>query len=197
MTNIIMVITTALISGLFATLITIFWQNRTREYTRKLRVFETLMSNRYLISSEESVKALNSIDIVFYKNKHVREAYKEFLNETDKKPEFDANIGDKYLRVLEEISKSLKLGDIHWDEIKHTYYPSGLSEKLQEENILRKMQIQNTAVLLQSKATQQNTPMDEQFQQQIVAQILPDLIKNPESIKNLMDLADKFGVKSK
>lgn len=197
MTNIIMVITTALISGLFATLITIFWQNRTREYTRKLRVFETLMSTRYLISSEESVKALNSIDIVFYKNKHVREAYKEFLNETDKKPEFDANIGDKYLRVLEEISKSLKLGDIHWDEIKHTYYPSGLSEKLQEENILRKMQIQNTAVLLQSKATQQNTPMNEQFQQQIVAQILSDLIKNPESIKNFIDLADKFGVKSK
>lgn len=197
MASIILVIVTALISGLLATLVTILWQQRTRIYISKMKVFETLMSNRYLISSEESVKALNSIDVVFYKDNLVRTAYKEFLNEADKKPELNANIGDKYLKVLEEISKSLRLGSIHWDDIKHTYYPNGLSDKLQEEEALRKMQLQNAATAIQNNAAQQNSPSNDQFSQQLIAQILPDLIKNPDSIKNLIELGEKFGVNKK
>lgn len=84
MDNIALVIITALISGLLATIITIWWQRRTRIFSSKLRIFETLMAYRYMISSEESVKALNSIDIIFYKDKAVRDAYKDFLIEAEK-----------------------------------------------------------------------------------------------------------------
>lgn len=128
MENIALVIITALISGLLATLVTIWWQRRAGIFASKMRIFETLMSYRYMISSEESVKALNSIDIIFYKDKMVRQAYKDFLNEANKRPELNPNIEDKHLKLLEVMSKSLNLDEIHWDDIKHTYYPNGLSE---------------------------------------------------------------------
>ena len=101
MGNVALVIITALISGLLATIITIWWQKRAQIFARKMRVFETLMAYRYMISSEESVKTLNSIDVIFYKDKAVRDAYKDFLNEASKKPELNPNIEDKHLKLLE------------------------------------------------------------------------------------------------
>ena len=195
MDNVVLVIITALISGLLATILTIWWQSRTRIFSGKLRVFETLMAYRYMISSEESVKALNSIDIIFYKDRAVRKAYKDFLNEADKKPELNPNIADKHLKLLEEMSKVLKLGEIHWDDIKRTYYPKGLSEKLQEETLLRKMQIQSAAAAIQHDEIQENTPSSDQFNQQLLVQILPELIRNPESLKSLMEIGEKYGGK--
>lgn len=195
MENIALVIITALISGLLATILTIWWQKRAQIFASKMRIFETLMAYRYMISSEESVKALNSIDIIFYKDKAVRDAYKDFLNEANKRPELNPNIEDKHLKLLEMISKVLKLEEIHWDDIKHTYYPNGLSEKLQEEIVLRKMQIQNAAAAIERSEEGVNTPSGDQFKQQLLAQILPELIKNPENLKALMEIGEKYGGK--
>ncbi len=189
MKDIILVIVTALISGLLATLITILFQKRTAKYNSKLKIFETLMSQRYLISTEESVKALNSIDVVFYKDSDVRKAYKEFLDETEKKPEFNPNVGDKYLRLLEEMSKVLKLDNIHWDEIKRYYYPAGLSEKLNEETALRKAQLMNALESANRPDQQENSSPNEQFSQEIIT----EMIKNPDSIEGIMKLAKMFG----
>lgn len=93
------------------------------------------------------------------------------------------------------MSKVLKLGEIHWDDIKRTYYPKGLSEKVQEETILRKMQIQNAAAAIQHEGIQENTPSSDQFSQQLFAQILPELLKNPESLKSLLEIGAKYGGK--
>lgn len=84
MNNVVLVVITALISGLLATIVTIWWQRRSEIRNKKMKVFETLMTYRYMISSQESVNALNSIDVVFYKDKNVRKAFSDFLNETDK-----------------------------------------------------------------------------------------------------------------
>lgn len=195
MGNIILVITTALISGLLATLVTLWWQKRTATYNSKMKIFETLMSYRYMIVAEESVHALNSIDVIFYKDSTVRKAYADFLNEADKKPELDPNIADKHLKLLEEMAKSLKLKNIHWDDIKHSYYPNGLREKTQEETLLRKVQIQSAISANEAQKQQQNTPMQDQFNQQLMVQLLPELLKNPEGLKNLMEISDKFGSK--
>ena len=43
MDNTFLVIMTALISGLCATLVTLVWQHRTRIYTNKMNIFRTLM----------------------------------------------------------------------------------------------------------------------------------------------------------
>lgn len=193
MADIVLVITTALISGLLATVITICWQRHAQIKQSKMNVFETLMAYRYMVASEESVKALNSIDVIFYKDNDVRAAYKDFLNEADKKPELNPNIADKHLKLLEEMSKVLKLGEIHWDDIKRAYYPTGLSEKMQEEALLRKMQIQSAAAAIQHSAAQSNTLSSNQFAQQRFAQIFPELMGNPAFQKELLDVVEKYG----
>ena len=188
MDNVILVIVTALISGLLATLITLWWQQRAALRARKMKVFETLMAYRYMITAQESVNALNSIDVVFYKDKEVRRAFSDFLNEAGKKPEFGPNTLDKHLKLLEEMSKALGMKDIHWDNIKQAYYPAGLAEKIEEETALRKIQIQNEIETAQRNQSQKNTPTNKQFNEQYAMQILPELIKNPESLKLLMEL---------
>lgn len=196
MDNTVLVIITALISGLLATVVTIWWQKRAEIHRAKLQIFQTLMSYRYAVASEESVKALNSIDVVFYADKSVRKAYADFLNEANKRPEFNPNTADKHLKLLEEMSKALGLKDIHWDEIKQVYYPHGLSEKEQEEAVLRKMQIQSTEAVLKATQSQQNTPSQNQFSQELVAQLLPELIKNPDGFRSLMEIGERYGKKS-
>lgn len=193
MNNVILVIVTALISGLFATLITIWWQGKAAVKKSKMKIFETLMAYRYRIVAEPSVHALNSIDVIFYNDENVRRAYADFLNEAAKRPEMNPNTADKYLKLLEEMAKALNLKNIHWDDIKQAYCPNGLSEKLREEELLRKMQIQTAVNSIQKQNEQQNTPSQEQTNQQMVMQLLPELLKNPEGLKTLMEIGEKFG----
>ena len=192
MGDVILVVVTALISGLLATVVTIWWQKKSSTYQEKLNIFKTLMAHRMPICSEESVIALNSIDVVFYKDKDVRKAYADFLDEATKRPEFNPNIADKHLKLLEEISKSLGLKDIHWDDIKQVYYPKGYADKIDEEAMFRKAQLQNAVETANRNANSENTPVENQ---QLVAQLLPELIKHPESITALMELGEKFGDK--
>lgn len=195
MDNVFFVIVTALISGLFATLVTIWWQGRAAVRKSKMKIFETLMAYRYMIVAEPSVHALNSIDVVFYKDENVRRAYSDFLNEAAKRPEMNPNTADKHLKLLEEMAKALNLKNIHWDDIKQAYCPNGLFERLREEELLRKMQIQTAANAMEVQKEQQNTPAQEQVNQQILLQILPELIKNPDGLKTLMEFCEKFGDK--
>ena len=195
MDNIILVIVTALISGLLATLVTIWWQSKTQIRKSKMKIFETLMAYRYMIVAEPSVHALNSIDVVFYKDENVRRAYTDFLNEAAKRPEMNPNTPDKHLKLLEEIAKALKLKNIHWDDIKQSYCPNGLFEKIQEEQLLRKVQIETGVQALERQKNQQNTPPKGQVDQQMVMQLLPELLKNPEGLKTIMEIGEKFGKK--
>ncbi len=195
MDNIILVIVTALISGLLATLVTIWWQSKTQIRKSKMKIFETLMAYRYMIVAEPSVHALNSIDVVFYKDENVRRAYTDFLNEAAKRPEMNPNTLDKHLKLLEEIAKALKLNNIHWDDIKQSYCPNGLFEKIQEEQLLRKVQIETGVQALERQKNQQNTPPKGQVDQQMVMQLLPELLKNPEGLKTIMEIGEKFGKK--
>lgn len=184
-----------MISGLFATLVTIWWQGRAAVRKSKMKIFETLMAYRYMIVAEPSVHALNSIDVVFYKDENVRRAYSDFLNEAAKRPEMNPNTADKHLKLLEEMAKALNLKNIHWDDIKQAYCPNGLFERLREEELLRKMQIQTAANAMEVQKEQQNTPAQEQVNQQILLQIFPELIKNPDGLKTLMEFGEKFGDK--
>ena len=79
----IILVFTALCSGLIATGVTIYWQKKDRANEEKRRIFTTLMSKRYYIAAEESVEALNMVDIVFYRSEKVRTALKEFIEATN------------------------------------------------------------------------------------------------------------------
>jgi len=101
------------------------------------------MSKRYEISAQESVDALNVIDVVFYSSKEVREAWNEF-NEATTLPDSPTKlqeIGDKHLKLLEVMADDIGYKKIRWDDIKHYYFPVALSNKMNEEAVLRKVQI--------------------------------------------------------
>ena len=140
--NVVLVIITALVSGLLATVITIVWQRAFERKRKKLDILETLMAYRYLISAQESVNALNSVEVVFHSDPDVRKAYADFLSATSKNPVNGNEVDEKHLRLLEEISKTVGLKSIRWDDIKHYYYPTGLARQIDEEATLRYQQIE-------------------------------------------------------
>lgn len=160
-----LVIITALCSGLIATLVTILWQRKAQQQTEKKKIFTILMSKRYDIAAEESVEALNMIDVVFYGSKKVREAWKAF-NDATKLPESptkNQTITDKHLRLLEVIAEDIRYNNICWEDIKRYYYPIGLSDKRQQEAILRKVQIDaGIAQLKETQGHENNAQIDSQ-----------------------------------
>lgn len=144
MNSIAIVVISSLVSGLVATLITLWVQHRSMLRSEKRKILHTLMEYRYAIAAQESVKALNSIDVVFYKDVEVRRAYKNFLDETDRAAgqTININIEDKHIKLLEEIAKSIGFRSLNWDTIKHYYYPKGLADKINSEDLLKQVQIE-------------------------------------------------------
>ena len=190
MKDVILIIATSLISGLLATLVTILWQKRTELRKNQLSIFETLMAHRYEISNEKNVFALNKIDIVFFKNKAVLEAYKNFkqeANDASWNKDKPNQIFDKYLRILEEMAKSLGYKNINWEVIKNYYFPEGLSSKIQEETLIRKAQLNN---IIKPADTKNNTQTA--TSEQIGMQVALKILESPDGVEKLVELADKF-----
>ena len=140
------------------------------------------MSKRYDIAAEESVNALNMIDVVFYQSEKVRSAWKSFLETTNQpdSPTRSQAINDKHLKLLEVIA----------DDIKQYYYPIGLSNLRQDEAVLRRVQIDaGLAQINESKkhgeVSQANT------NDQIAPQVLIEAMRNPDGLLKLMEAAEK------
>ena len=150
------------------------------------------MSKRYEISAEESVEALNMIDVVFYKSDKVRKAWRDF-NETTKAPESDTknqNISDKHLKLLEVIAEDIGYDNIKWNDIKEYYYPVGLSDRKRDETVLRRVQID--ASLAQIKSQQEHEESSQVDKQTDFAnQMLLKAFENPDSLFKLLEVAEK------
>lgn len=178
-------------SGVVATVITILYQKFSGEQTAKRKVFETAVSYRFFISEEENVKLLNSIDVIFHKNQKVRQAWKSYMDEADKPSSNPQQLNDRYIKLLEEMALACGYKDIRWDDLKRYYYPSGLLNRKNDDEILKKLQIKTAEKTASDAVGQQNTPQNEQFANQMMLQLLPKLIENPDSFSKLIELADK------
>ena len=66
MDNIITILISTILSGAFATVVILWWQNRNQVKQEKIRIFTILMARRYEFTAEECVEALNMMDVVFY-----------------------------------------------------------------------------------------------------------------------------------
>lgn len=188
----IIVILTALSSGLIATLITIYWQRRNQSKNEKVSIFTILMSKRYDIASEESVNALNMIDVVFYKSEKVRSAWKQFLDATNlpDSPTRSQTINDRHLKLLEVIAEDIGYREVRWDDIKQYYYPVGLSSLRQDEAVLRRVQIDaGLAQINESKKNEESSQTD--TNNQMATQVLIEAMKNPDGLLKLMEVAEK------
>lgn len=178
-------------SGVVATVITILYQKFSGEQTAKRKVFETAVSYRFFISEEENVKSLNSIDVVFHKNQKVRQAWKSYMDEADKPSSNPQQLNDRYIKLLEEMALACGYKDIRWDDLKRYYYPSGLLNRKNDDEVLKKPQIKAAEKTASDTVDQQNTPPNEQFANQMMLQLLPKLIENPDNFSKLIELADK------
>ena len=178
-------------SGVVATVITILYQKFSGEQTAKRKVFETAVSYRFFISEEENVKSLNSIDVVFHKNQKVRQAWKSYMDEADKPSSNPQQLNDRYIKLLEEMALACGYKDIRWNDLKRYYYPSGLLNRKNDDEVLKKLQIKAAEKTASDTVDQQNTPPNEQFANQMMLQLLPKLIENPDNFSKLIELADK------
>jgi len=61
-----------LFSPLIAVLVSVFLQSKQAKYGEKKVIFSTLIATRHSPINDQTVRALNMIDVVFYKNKNVR-----------------------------------------------------------------------------------------------------------------------------
>ena len=190
MINTILLISTSLISGLLATIITLIVQNKIQKKQAKHKIFENLMSYRYALHLQESVNELNKIDVIFYDNENVINAWKDFKEEALRSGK-DASspnlLQDKQLKILEEIAKVLGYRNIDWTKIKDFYYPKGLADKIQTEVIVNLKELENT---ISSNQNQKSTQLS--MEQQMGIEILKELIQHPESADTILSLADRF-----
>ena len=181
----------AVLSGIFATIVTLWWQNKNQSHQEKVRIFSTLMSKRYDITAEECVQALNMIDVVFYKDEKVRAAWRDFKNATDM-PDTEAKpqlITDKRLKMLEVMAESIGYKNIRWDDIKEYYYPKGLSDSKRDETILRRVQID--AALAQIKNEQEHAVAQVDPKEDFNNQMLLKAMENPDGLLKLLEVAEK------
>lgn len=192
MKDTILVVITALCSGLVATLVTIWWQKRNQQKADKKRIFTILMSKRYDISAEESVEALNMIDVVFYNSEKVRSVWKEF-NDATKAPETGTKqqtISDKHLRLLEVIAEDIGYKEIKWEDIKQYYYPVGLSDRKRDETILRRIQIDTGLAQIKRESEHEGTEQVNK-NEEVSNDMLMKMIENPDGILKLFEVAEK------
>ncbi len=178
-------------SGVVATVITILYQKFSGEKAVKRKVFEIAVSYRFCISEEENVKSLNSIDVVFHKNQKVRQAWKSYMDEADKPSSNPQQLNDRYIKLLEEMALACGYKDIRWDDLKRYYYPNGLLTRKNDDEVLKKLQIKTAEKTVSDAVGQQNAPQNEQFANQMMLQLLPKLIENPDSFSKLIEFADK------
>lgn len=140
-------IAVVLIAPLLAVQVQKFVERVQAANNQKKGIFFTLMAHRATPISAEYVQALNMIDVVFYKDKHVREAWGVLLDHfSHRNTSIDEAIAkvwndraDEYrLKLLQEISKvcgyefnavSLKNGN---------YYPEGHGKLEEEVTTLRR-----------------------------------------------------------
>lgn len=143
MENLVSIIVSAVLSGVIAMIISLWWQDKSEKTKAKRDVFTTLMAYRFKMAHAESVKALNCVQAVFYNDKNVLNAWTHFKAQADKKPFIEQDLTDAHIALLEEISKALKYKNIVWKDIKNFYYPEYLANEINDTDILRKIQLEN------------------------------------------------------
>lgn len=116
-------------------------QKRADRRRDKMDIFKTLMVNRHSGWSVDSVRALNSIDIVFSDDKEVRSRWKEYYDKLCIQQPNDADgvrIRVARDRLLEAMACSLGYKDkVTWETIQNPYVPKGMMmAAAQEETIV-------------------------------------------------------------
>jgi|SRR5580692_6587388 hypothetical protein len=117
----------------------------------KLQVFSTLMQERAQIHSDNGVRALNLIDMVFNDTREVRDAWSELFQAFHMTPTVQHVIEERLRKLLGAIAKDIGLADqLRPDDLGRVYYPVVQAQEqfikdMQRQQILAGLQGQNAA----------------------------------------------------
>lgn len=110
----------------------------------KMYIFSVLMRDRGLGWTDESIKVLNLIDIVFVDDLSVRNQWKEYFNSLALDVSIDINfkkMETEKFKLLEIMSNSLGYKEkITWEHIQNPYVPKWKVDYIKGENEYRENQ---------------------------------------------------------
>jgi hypothetical protein len=127
-----MEIVAILLSPVIAVGVTLWYQARKERRDTKRWLFSTLIATRHSPLTDESVRALNMIDVVFSSSQRVRQLWREYYdmlhNEGLNNPAGWAARSRKHLELITEMAKVLGYGkEISHLDVDRVYYPAGLA----------------------------------------------------------------------
>lgn len=119
----------------------------------RLTVFATVMQGRAEIWSEDTVKALNSVDVAFHNSVTVREAWAELYQALNTSPMPGHVVDERTRKLLREMAKDLGLADsLRLDDFGRVYFPNDMAEERQMRSLQRREMMQ--------RLTGQQNPVD-------------------------------------
>lgn len=146
-----LVIVAIIVGPILAVQIQKFIENKKTEKERKMQVFRTLMATRATPLSALYVESLNMIDVEFYDDKEVVDAWKQLLDnfanypQDVKAPDYQVKLNsstdkskDLFSELLQKMAKSLKyeFDKVHLN--RGAYIPKGHAETLIHQELIRK-----------------------------------------------------------
>jgi len=120
-----------LLSPVIALLISKWLDTRKEKRNQRLSILSTIIANRHTPTSQDAVKAMNLIDIAFYKDAKVRTLWKEYFGMLSNEG-LDNEMGwkqrrEKNLELIHAMAKNLGYGEaINHLDVDRIYYPQGL-----------------------------------------------------------------------
>jgi hypothetical protein len=133
---------------IFAVAMTMAIDALRQKRTRQLELFRSLMGNRRARLSPEWVRALNLVEIEFYRNRAVMEAYRDLMNHINTRADVDPQgWTDRqrtlFAKLLSEIARSLRYGKMEQLDLREGgYYPQGYADFEVEQQTLRRLLIE-------------------------------------------------------
>ncbi|MBC2777297.1 DUF6680 family protein [Parasphingopyxis marina] len=127
----------------------------------RMNVFAYIMQGRAEIWSEETVRALNSIDVAFNHSVSVREAWAELYQALNTAPMQNHVVDERIRKLLREMAIDLGISDtLRLDDFGRIYFPTALAEERQARALERQATLQRLAGRGVAAQTNENAALE-------------------------------------
>ena len=151
------------IGPIVAVVVTRLMDERSAKYVRRHAIFRDLMRTRSAKLSLEHVTALNLIEIEFYDNSNVRNAWQKYMeNLSSEAPEersvdFYGKRDQLFIKLLQEVANQIGLKKVDiTDLMTSNYYPQGWANDEVEQRKVRALLIQTLSGMKPLKVRMQD-----------------------------------------
>lgn len=107
--SIILIFASAFVSGLLGVLVSTLYHKRSERRREKWLILKQLIGNRHDITGEAFTEALNSVFVVFYDSRDVKQALKEFHEVVVRPYRTQQEVNQKLLELFKAMCKNLKI----------------------------------------------------------------------------------------